>query len=148
MSTAVLISELRDLYLEESTRIQQAFASTGDGRAAVQQRTRLVEGILQRLWQQIISGRARSVGVRVGGTLADSAADGSSRIPTSISCSLHASSDAEPTYRDSIRRFSQELWDLRMKVSPTTRTLAECDRFDPANVEFTVSLLDCRYFAR
>ena len=32
-----------------------------------------------------------------------------------------------------------------MKVSPTTRTLAECDRFDATNVEFTISLLDCRY---
>jgi len=30
-------------------------------------------------------------------------------------------------------------------VSPSTRTLAECDRFDPDNVEFTLSLLDCRF---
>ena len=28
-----------------------------------------------------------------------------------------------------------------------TRTLAECDRFDPSNLEFTISLLDCRYLA-
>jgi [protein-PII] uridylyltransferase len=145
MSTAVLISELRDLYLEESTRIQQAFASTGDGRAAVQQRTRLVEDILQRLWQEIISpeehGPSGFALVGLGG-FGRGWLFPHSDIDILF---LHASSDAEPTYRDSIRRFSQELWDLRMKVSPTTRTLAECDRFDPANVEFTVSLLDCRY---
>jgi [protein-PII] uridylyltransferase len=32
-----------------------------------------------------------------------------------------------------------------MKLGPTTRTLAECDHFDPQNVEFTISLLDCRF---
>ena len=46
-----------------------------------------------------------------------------------------------------MRRFSQELWDLRLKLSPASRTLAECDRYDPNNTEFTISLLDCRYLA-
>ena len=145
MSTAVLSSELRDLYLEESARIQQAFASTGDGRAALEQRTRLVEGILQKLWHEIISpeehGPSGFALVALGG-FGRGWLFPHSDIDILF---LHANSDAEPTYRDSIRRFSQELWDLRMKVSPTTRTLTECDRFDAANVEFTVSLLDSRY---
>jgi len=145
MSTAVLSSELRDLYLEESARIQQAFASTGDGRSALEQRTRLVEGILQKLWLEIISpeehGPSGFALVALGG-FGRGWLFPHSDIDILF---LHANSDAEPTYRDSIRRFSQELWDLRMKVSPTTRTLTECDRFDGANVEFTVSLLDSRY---
>lgn len=145
MSTASLSSELRDLYTEESARIQQQFASTGDGRSVLNQRTRLVESILQRLWLEIISpeehGPSGFALVALGGfgrgwLFPHSDVD---------ILFLHANGDAEPTYKDSIRRFSQELWDLRMKVSPTTRTLAECDRFDSTNVEFTVSLLDCRY---
>ena len=39
------------------------------------------------------------------------------------------------------------MWDLRLKLSPASRTLAECDHFDPNNTEFTISLLDCRYVA-
>jgi [protein-PII] uridylyltransferase len=39
------------------------------------------------------------------------------------------------------------LWDLRLKLSPATRNLAECERLDPNNVEFAISLLDCRYLA-
>jgi [protein-PII] uridylyltransferase len=145
MSTATLSSELRELYLDASAKIQQQFAATGDGRTALQQRTRLVEGICQRLWQQIISPEERGPSgfalIALGGfgrewLFPHSDVD---------ILFLHANSDAEPAYKDSIRRFSQELWDLRMKVSPTTRTLAECDRFDAANVEFTISLLDCRY---
>ena len=145
MSTASLSNELRDLYSEESSRIQQQFATTGDGRAAVQQRTRLVEAIVQRLWQQIISaeesGPSGFALVALGGfgrgwLFPHSDVD---------ILFLHANHETEPAYRDSIRRFSQELWDLRMKVSPSTRALSECDRFDAANVEFTISLLDSRY---
>src|ERR1700723_2684375 len=51
----------------------------------------------------------------------------------------------EQAFKDPVRRFSQELWDLRLKLSPATRTLAECDRFDPDNTEFPISLLDCRF---
>ncbi len=145
MSTASLSSELRDLYTEESARIQQHFAVTGDGRAAVQQRTRLVEAIIQRLWQQIISaeesGPSGFALVALGGfgrgwLFPHSDVD---------LLFLHSNHESEPAYKDSIRRFSQELWDLRMKVSPATRSLSECDRFDAANVEFTISLLDSRY---
>ena len=49
------INELRDLYGEGSTRIQQEFARTGDGRAAVRQRTALVENLALRLWKEWIS---------------------------------------------------------------------------------------------
>jgi [protein-PII] uridylyltransferase len=145
MSTASLSGELRYLYAEESTRIQQQFAATGDGRASLQQRTRLVEDIVRRIWRDIISpeehGPSGFALVALGGfgrgwLFPHSDVD---------ILFLHASTDAEPAYKDSIRRFSQELWDLRMKVSPTSRTLSECDRFDAANVEFTISLLDCRY---
>jgi [protein-PII] uridylyltransferase len=60
---------------------------------------------------------------------------------------LYADRSGEQTYKESIRRFSQELWDLKLKLSPASRTLSECDRFDPNNTEFTISLLDCRYLA-
>jgi [protein-PII] uridylyltransferase len=60
---------------------------------------------------------------------------------------LHAGSSSETEFKDPIRRFSQELWDLRLKLSPATRNLAECERLDANNVEFAISLLDCRYLA-
>jgi [protein-PII] uridylyltransferase len=46
---------------------------------------------------------------------------------------------------DAIRRVSQSLWDCGMQVSLTTRSVKECARFDPANAEFSLSLLDLRY---
>jgi len=56
MSTAAIIrSELRDLYLIDSARIQQEFAADGDGLAAIAKRTALVERILVRLWDELIA---------------------------------------------------------------------------------------------
>jgi [protein-PII] uridylyltransferase len=142
-----LSSELRDLYSEESTRIRQEFFATGDGRAAIAQRTTLVESVVLRLWKDIIS--SDEAGPK---NFALAAIGGFGRrwlFPHSDVdvLFLHADSDVEAEYRDRIRRFSQELWDLRMKLSPATRTLAECDRLELDNVEFTISLLDSRYLA-
>jgi [protein-PII] uridylyltransferase len=43
-----------------------------------------------------------------------------------------------------IRRLSQALWDCGIQVAMTTRQPNECDRFDAANPEFGLSLLDLR----
>ena len=141
----MLRTELRDLYLAETMRIQQDFANTGDGLAAIAARTALVEQVLFRLWNEVIcssdSGPKNFVLVALGG-FGRRALFPHSDVDILF---LHADRSTEDTLRDPIRSFSQELWDLRMKLGPTTRTLAECDQFDPQNVEFTISLLDCRY---
>ncbi len=148
MSTAPSISsELRDLYSEQSTRIRQEFDATGDGRTAVAQRTALVEDIALRLWKEFIAledGEPENFALAAIGGFGRGWLFPHSDVDVLF---LHADQATEERYKDRIRQFSQELWDLRMKLSPATRTLAECDHFDPNNVEFTISLLDCRYLA-
>src|SRR5579863_1186664 len=140
-------SELRELYAAESARILNEFSVNSDGRAAVLARTSLVESIMLRLWQEMISpqvnGPANFALVALGGfgrrwLFPHSDVD---------ILFLHGSGEPGQALKNSIRTFSQEIWDLKLKLSPATRTLAECERFDPANVEFTISLLDCRYLA-
>src|SRR3984957_6845462 len=146
-----LIGELRGSLAEEAPRIQSEFAKNGDGRAALAGRTRLVEGILQRLWRNLIS--ASESGDESGPRdLALVATGGFGRgwlFPYSDIdlLFLYADRGGEAAYKDAIRQFSQELWDLKLKLSPASRTLAECDRFDANNTEFTISLLDCRFLA-
>lgn len=147
MTTASsLTTELRDLYTAESSRIQDEFYSTGNGKVAVRQRTALVNELILRLWKELIDPDDNTKGFALA------ALGGYGRgwlFPHSDIdlLFLHADRDGEQNYKDRVRRFSQELWDLRLKLSPTNRTLSECDRFDPNNVEFTISLLDCRYMA-
>ncbi len=154
-TVATVRSELWDLYVRESAAIEQAFSATGEGRTALGRRTALVDTIVQRLWKEII------VGSNADSTLVDPdspknfalvATGGFGRgwlFPHSDIdlLFLHAGSNSETEFKDPIRRFSQELWDLRLKLSPATRNLAECERLDPHNVEFAISLLDCRYLA-
>jgi [protein-PII] uridylyltransferase len=142
-----LSSELREVYAEELARIQRDFTAIGDGRAAVAQRTRLVENILKWLWQDLISPEEH--GPRNFALVATGGFGRGWLFPYSDIdlLFLYADHDGEEAHKDVIRRLSRELWDLKLKLSAASRTLAECDRFDPRNTEFTISLLDCRYLA-
>ena len=148
MTTAgSLSSELRDVYLAESARIGQEFTSTGNGCAAITDRTVLVERIALHLWREIVSPEER--GPQGFSLIALGGFGRRSLFPYSDIDLLFLYTDrqVELACKDPIRKFSQGLWDLRLKVSPASRILQECDRFDPANVEFAMSLLDCRYLA-
>ncbi|MGA8676592.1 MAG: [protein-PII] uridylyltransferase [Candidatus Acidiferrales bacterium] len=142
-----LSTELRDFSAKESARLQESFVATRDGRAALLGRTALIETIVQRLWAQYISPELD------GPTgFAAAALGGFGRrwlFPYSDidMLFLHAGNGTEAKLKDAIRKFSQDLWDLGLKLSPAARTLAECSRFDTENAEFAISLLDCRYLA-
>jgi [protein-PII] uridylyltransferase len=155
-AVASVRSEIRELYARESAAIEQEFAVTGEGRVAVARRAALVDSIVQRLWNEIMVGAPGADGensdLDLPRNLALVATGGFGSgylFPYSDIdlLFLHRGGDAESEFKDRIRSFSQELWDLRLKLSPVTRSLAECERLDPNNVEFAISLLDCRYLA-
>jgi [protein-PII] uridylyltransferase len=147
MAASSLIGELRGFLGDETARIQRAFEAGGDGRAAVGQRTRLIEEILLRLWRDVVSSETSLDGPSDFSLAATGGFGRGWLFPYSDIdlLFLFADRQAEQTYKESVRRFSQELWDLKLKLSPASRTLAECDRYDANNTEFTISLLDCRY---
>src|ERR1700720_4366471 len=140
-----LIGELRGSLAEETARIERDFAISGDGRAAVVQRALLIEGILKRLWRDLVS--TDEAGPREFALVATGGFGRGWLFPYSDIdlLFLFADQSGEQAHKEEIQRFSQELWDLKLKLSPASRTLAECDRFDPDNTEFTISLLDCRF---
>jgi len=110
-------------------------------------RTRMVEDILARLWRDIVSSdesRPANFTLVATGGFGRGWLFPFSDIDLLF---LFNDRDAEQAFKDPVRRFSQELWDLRLKLSPASRTLSECERYDPNNTEFTISLLDCRYLA-
>jgi [protein-PII] uridylyltransferase len=54
---------------------------------------------------------------------------------------------AEKDVKDAIRRVNQEMWDCGIRVSPVTRKIVECERFDPENTEWVLSVMDHRMVA-
>jgi [protein-PII] uridylyltransferase len=145
--TSTFNTGLKERYAEESARIRASFAANGNGRETIARRTALVEGLTLELWKEFISpdehGPSGVALIALGG-FGRGWLFPHSDIDLLF---LHASRDSESDLKDPIRGFSQALWDLHLKLSPATRTLSECDRFDPNNVEFTLALLDARYLA-
>ena len=142
---SLLIGELRSSLAEVSERIAREFEATGDGRAAIAQRTLLIEDILSRVWRAFVSYDEQ--GPRGFALVATGGFGRGWLFPYSDIDLLFLFTDrsSEEAHKAEVQRFSQELWDLKLRLSPASRTLSECDRFDPNNTEFTISLLDCRF---
>ncbi len=139
--------ELRSAYAEGLARVQNDFTENGDGRAAVHGRTALVDSVALRLWKELISPDPE--GPRDFALVALGGFGRRWLFPYSDIdiLFLHAGGGTERELKDKVRAFSQDMWDLKLKLSPATRTLSECEKFDPNNVEFVISMLDCRYLA-
>src|SRR5271166_2574499 len=106
MAASSIIGELRSFLSEETARIQRDFEATGDGRAAVAQRTRLIEDILKRLWRDLICPETDAPS-----NFALVATGGFGRgwlFPYSDIdlLFLFADSDVEQTHKSAVRRFS------------------------------------------
>jgi [protein-PII] uridylyltransferase len=143
MSTPTFDSNLRNVYKEESERIRRDFESNGSGRSCTQKRAQLVDKLLLNVWNQLPD-------LRGGSGIALVALGGFGRL------NLYPHSDIDLLFlceneslraraKEPVRAICQELWDSGLRVSPTTRTLDDCGRFDQENVEFTISLLDSRF---
>jgi [protein-PII] uridylyltransferase len=138
-------STLQDLYADESARIRKQFEDSGDGKAAIRDRTALIDSVVVELWNELTG-----TGERIDG-FCIAAMGGYGRralFPYSdidLLFLYEKESHGEYLSRKIISPLSQSLWDLHLRVSPTTRTLAECGKLHRGNIEFNISLLDCHY---
>ena len=138
-------STLQELYTEESARIQKHFEESGDGKAAIRDRSALIDSVVSELWNEVTSASGAIDGFCIAamGGYGRRALFPYSDIDLLF---LYAKEGHEEFLsRKVIAPLSQSLWDLHLRVSPTTRTLAECGKLHRDNIEFNISLLDCRY---
>jgi len=138
---------LHDLYATESAKIRQRFEFSGNGGAVLSERTALVDSVISELFQTIVAreGRApKQFCLAAMGGYGRKVLFPSSDID--LLFLLH-DKELEPSYKTKIGAICRELWDIGVRVSPTTRTLAECGLLHRDNLEFNISLLDCRYLA-
>jgi [protein-PII] uridylyltransferase len=145
--TSSIAQSLKAEYLAGSERLRLEFEQTRSGRSVLQGRTALVDSLAHQLWRHHInpdlSAPAGFALVAIGGY-------GRGVLAPHSDVDLLFLSDGEApaaAHKDAIRAFCQDLWDLRLRLSPTTRTLEDCDRLHRDNPEFNISLLDCRMLA-
>ena len=143
MSSPALEHRSRALYRQEFERLRREFEATGSGQASLRDRTQFVDKLALQLWAQFVPST-----IRTGFALAGIGGFGRAALFPHSDIDLLFLVENDPlrgTVKDPVRSMCQEMWDTGLRVSPTTRTFDECARFDPDNVEFTVSLLDCRF---
>ncbi len=135
---------VKELYRRGSAAIQQQFTQNRNGRAALEARTALVDEVIQRLWQtHLASAYPTGVSiVAIGGY-----GRGTLYPHSDVDLLFLCEKPETPDLKSKIRALSQELWDTRMRLSPTTKTLDDCARFDPQLAESTIALLDARHIA-
>ena len=138
-------SSLQELYADESAKIQQRFEASGDGTAAVRERTALIDSIVTELWNEAEGSRKPLEGLCIAamGGYGRRTLFPYSDIDFLFLC--EKSGEEAHLSQNVIAPLSQALWDLHLRVSPTTRTLAECGKLYRNNIEFNISLLDSRY---
>ena len=144
--TSFVINDLplQVIYEDEAEKIRLRYQESQDGQAAIRERSGLLDAIVRRLWNNEIGPLAekeRLCAVALGGY------GRAALFPVSDVDLLFLSAESlsEALRKQALPKVCRALWDLRLRVSPAMRTLAECGKLYRDNFEFNVALLDCRY---
>jgi [protein-PII] uridylyltransferase len=139
---------MRATYQRRMLEIRGAFEAGGaTGAVTIAARAAAVDELVSALWGQAVGRDPR---LSVGFALVAIGGYGRRQLFPYSDVDLLFLLDgrlAEKDVKDAIRRVNQEMWDCGIRVSPVTRKIAECERFDPENAEFLLSLMDHRMVA-
>ena len=142
------LQRLRQQYAQQASDLRASFDRNGDGVAAIRLRTQHTESLLRQLWAEFAGATpGSSQGMPPIALVATGGFGRRELFPYSDVDVLFlcAQDSVERDYHDTIRSMTQAMWDTGLRASPSTRTYKECDRVDPHNLEFTISLLDRRF---
>jgi [protein-PII] uridylyltransferase len=136
---------MRDQYQRRMLEIRGAFEAGGaSGAVTIAARSKALDELARGLWLQAVERDPR---LRNGISLVAIGGYGRRELFPYSDVDLLFLLDgrlAEKDVKDAIRGVNQEMWDSGIRVSPATRKLAECERFDGDNAEFALSLMDHR----
>ena len=136
---------MRGNYQRRMLEVRGAFEAGGaSGAVTIAARAAAVDELVRELWRQAVERDSR---LEAGVALVAVGGYGRLELFPYSDVDLLFLLDgrvAEKEVKDAIRRVNQEMWDCGMRVSPVTRKLAECERFDPENAEWVLSLMDHR----
>ena len=137
--------EMRATYQRKMLEIRGAFEAGGStGAETISGRAAAVDELVSGLWREAVERDPR---LGTGMALVAMGGYGRQELFPYSDVDLLFLLDGrltEKDVKDAIRRVNQELWDCGIRVSPATRKIAECERFDPENAEFLLSLMDHR----
>jgi [protein-PII] uridylyltransferase len=141
---SVQLQKLRQQQTRQAAELRSSFERTGDGVAGVRLRTQQMEALLRQLWAECAADASPQIAIVAIGGFGRRELFPYSDIDVLFLC---AQESVERDFHDMIRSMTQAMWDMGLRASPVTRTYKECDRVDPDNLEFAISLLERRFVA-
>jgi [protein-PII] uridylyltransferase len=137
------VDDLREQYIREMALVRQTCERTGDGTAAIRRRSAVVDRMLIEMWRRVFPQQPGVALLALGGY------GRKDLFPYSDIDVLFVFADekVEKQSKEGVRAIIQGMWDIGLRASPNSRTLKECGRFDPDNLEFTLATLDRRFLA-
>ena len=124
--------------------LRRAFEVDGDGPRMVAARAALVDEVVRGLWaREVATDRKLASGVAIAAI----GGYGRGKLFPHSDVDLLVCAAKPAGVKDAVRRLSQTLWDSGLQVALMTRSPKDCERFDGANPEFALALLDLRFVA-
>lgn len=131
---------LRDALKQGNEAIKNAFSKTMNATEAVHQRTWLVDQLLKQAWQQCAIPDPKSVAIiAVGGY-----GRGELHPASDIDLLILLGAPLEPATQTCIEQFITLLWDIRLQVGQSVRTLAECEQEAAQDITVITNLIEAR----
>ncbi|MDP3539501.1 MAG: [protein-PII] uridylyltransferase [Azonexus sp.] len=132
------VATLRAEVKASQTQLQQQYEQTGDAKSLLRQRSELVDGILEKLWDSL----------NFPASLALAAVGGYGRgelYPASdIDLLILLPQEASPAVKEKLERLVGHFWDIGVEIGHSVRTVQECLNEAAKDITVQTALLEAR----
>jgi [protein-PII] uridylyltransferase len=139
-----LVSELKERFDAESSRLQEEFSTANDGLKYLQGRSALVDSIARRLWTQFGVSTGPHPSRMIFAAVGDYGRQTLFPYSDVDLIFLAASGESAEKFKDATQRLTQGMNEIGLKCNTTAGTIPEFIQFDADRAEAILSLLDCR----
>src|SRR6266851_2335130 len=139
------VSELKERFDTESSRLQQEFTASKDGLKYSRQRSALVDSIGRRLWTQIAVSAGPESPRIVFGAVGDFGRQTLFPYSDVDIVFLAETGEVAEKFKDAIQRLSQGMNEIGLKCNTTSGIASEFIQFESDHADAILSLLDLRF---
>jgi [protein-PII] uridylyltransferase len=146
MSTqSPLVSELKERFDAESSRLQEEFSAAKDGLKYLQEKSALVDSIARRFWAQFVGSTGLQPSRMIFAAVGDYGRQTLFPYSDVDLIFLAGTGEAAEKFKDAIQRLSQGMNEIGLRCNTTAGIIPEFIQFDADRAETILSLLDCRF---
>jgi [protein-PII] uridylyltransferase len=140
-----LVSELKERFDSESSRLQEEFSAAKDGLKYLQEKSALVDSIARRFWAQFVGSTGLQPSRMIFAAVGDYGRQTLFPYSDVDLIFLAGTGEAAEKFKDAIQRLSQGMNEIGLRCNTTAGIIPEFIQFDADRAETILSLLDCRF---